>query len=93
MDLEAEKAKRDARIQAKKEIIRNELGATSEEPAVESEDKVNAEGKEGDLDQGKEGGSEKDADSKEDTEKTDKDSDKVNVKDREGDLGQKTAEK
>ena len=35
MDLEAEKAKRDARIQAKKEIIRNELGATADEPVAE----------------------------------------------------------
>ena len=32
MDLEAEKAKRDARIQAKKEIIRNELSQAAGEP-------------------------------------------------------------
>jgi hypothetical protein len=32
MDLKAEKAKRDARIQAKQEKIRSELGTTQSEP-------------------------------------------------------------
>jgi len=36
MDLTAEKAKRDARIKAKEEKIKNELGVTSETPAVQT---------------------------------------------------------
>ncbi len=37
MDLTAEKAKRDARIQAKKEKIKNELGVVEEPVAVTKE--------------------------------------------------------
>ena len=40
MDLEAEKAKRDARIKAKEEIIRNELSSTDDTPVPED---INAE--------------------------------------------------
>lgn len=39
MDLKAEKAKRDARMQAKAERIRNELGASQPEPTPEKSEK------------------------------------------------------
>lgn len=40
MDLVAEKAKRDARIKAKEERIKSELGSTSPAPAEEVKDEV-----------------------------------------------------
>lgn len=51
MDLTAEKAKRDARIQAKNERINNELGNVQSSPEP---DKVNDEAREGALGQVKE---------------------------------------